>query len=1207
MAIRKSSTSNLAQERDDLLRVAPEPYANIPGTPGDDNLVDTAENDDINAGDGNDTITVSSGQDNVDGGTGRDTLIVNYSVSTNSVITANGPNGSVENGYSVFYTDSQGRHVIANGVENIQITSGSGNDRLTTAGGDDIVTTGAGDDIVDVGRGDDRADGGNNGDGTRGIDGISADLATLPDGSIDSTAVNWNLEANTYSGPGGLNAFTNFEYFGNSVTGGGGVATGSGNDTIVTRNIDADDILSTGDGDDTATFSRGEDTFIAGAGTDRLIFDYSAATNTVLAGNGPNGSLATGYSGFYTDSSGTRQIVYSGVEHFTITTGSGNDNINTADGQDVITTGAGNDTVNALGDNDLVDGGIGDDVLNGGDGVDTLSYASLAGGVGVTVNLAETAAQATGGAGTDTISNFEFLTGSQYADQLTGSIDNNLINGGAGDDTMIGGQGNDTYVVDSIGDIVIESSGEGNSDDVRTALAVYTLTAANVEILSGFRTDIGQQLTGSSGNNIVRGTEQGDILDGGDGEDTLLGFGGDDTLRITGGSSSFDTDNELVSGGDGNDLLVIDYSAMGDQVGLYVQSDEASGAAGFVDVPDGTRKISFNGIERLSVTTGSGNDILTGVSGADVFNGGGGNDLLLGRGGNDTLNGDANDDTLDGGSGDDALNGGAGSDTASYTSSTAAVQVSLAILTAQNTGSATGLDTLSGIENLTGSNFGDTLTGDGNSNVIRGEGGNDTLDGNGGQDTLIGGSGDDTYIIDSADDVVTEAAGQAGGTTDTVQTGIAVYTLAANVERLFATNDATHDFRGNASDNVIFGGNGRDIFRLQDGGNENVQGFGGVDTFYFGAAFNASDTVIGGNDFDVLALQGNYAAGVTFGNASTGVANIANIESISLYSGANAVFGDTANNRYSYNLTTVDATVAANAVLRVNGANLLAGENLTFNGGAETDGSFLIYGGLGVDTLTGGAKGDNFVFAHDGRFGAGDVVTGGAGYDVVYLRGDYTIDFNTAGFAGSLNGVESIGLLSATSTLYAGGGDGEFDYTITWNDAMLATGATMVVNGSRLTANESMAFDGSQETGGNFRLFGGAGGDVLRGGAGNDLIFGNLGADTLAGGAGGDIFRYVSALDSTVEGRDAIQDFSSDDLIDLTGVDAIAGTAANDAFSFIGSNAFTGQAGQLRAVQTSGPIWTVSGDTNGDGNADFEFLVVVTNQNQPLTDADFAL
>src|SRR3546814_9039298 len=53
-------------------------------------------------------------------------------------------------------------------------------------------------------------------------------------------------------------------------------------------------------------------------------------------------------------------------------------------------------------------------------------------------------------------------------------------------------------------------------------------------------------------------------------------------------------------------------------------------------------------------------------------------------------------------------------------------------------------DTLTGVENVTGSNFNDTLTGDTGSNVLNGGNGNDTLIGGAGADALIGGSGIDT-------------------------------------------------------------------------------------------------------------------------------------------------------------------------------------------------------------------------------------------------------------------------------------------------------------------------------------------------------------------------------------------------------------------------------------------------------------------------------
>ncbi|GGE17238.1 hypothetical protein GCM10011529_24690 [Polymorphobacter glacialis] len=121
-----------------------------------------------------------------------------------------------------------------------------------------------------------------------------------------------------------------------------------------------------------------------------------------------------------------------------------------SEGDDVIYGGAdgerwngrgGNDVINGNGGNDIIDGGAGNDLLNGGEGIDTASYASAT--AGATVTLANTRPQATGGAGTDTLTGFENLLGSAFDDLLYGDTGNNRIDGGAGNDIIIAARGND--------------------------------------------------------------------------------------------------------------------------------------------------------------------------------------------------------------------------------------------------------------------------------------------------------------------------------------------------------------------------------------------------------------------------------------------------------------------------------------------------------------------------------------------------------------------------------------------------------------------------------------------------------------------------------------------------------------------------------------------------------------------------------------------
>jgi Ca2+-binding RTX toxin-like protein len=90
---------------------------------------------------------------------------------------------------------------------------------------------------------------------------------------------------------------------------------------------------------------------------------------------------------------------------------------------------------------DTLKGGPGDDILDGGSGNDTVNYSDALSGV--TVSLAVTARQNTGGGGQDKLDSIENLTGSAFNDVLTGDDGANSINGGKGDDILVGGAGTD--------------------------------------------------------------------------------------------------------------------------------------------------------------------------------------------------------------------------------------------------------------------------------------------------------------------------------------------------------------------------------------------------------------------------------------------------------------------------------------------------------------------------------------------------------------------------------------------------------------------------------------------------------------------------------------------------------------------------------------------------------------------------------------------
>ncbi|MFZ9217384.1 MAG: calcium-binding protein, partial [Vulcanococcus sp.] len=117
---------------------------------------------------------------------------------------------------------------------------------------------------------------------------------------------------------------------------------------------------------------------------------------------------------------------------------------------------------------------------------------------------------------------------------------------------------------------------------------------------------------------------------------------------------------------------------------------------------------------------------------------------------------------------------------------------------------------------------------------------------------------------------------------------------------------------------------------------------------------------------------------------------------------------------------------------------------------------------------------------------------------------------------------------------------------------------------------------------GNDRLFGDLGRDILRGGRGKDQLTGGEGADVLIGGKDKDVFVYGSVVDSLVDSQDRINRFEKKDRIRFRGFDADSTLEGTQRFDFIGSKAFSGVAGQLRATRTS-----LEADLNGDSLADF--------------------
>ena len=498
------------------------------------------------------------------------------------------------------------------------------------------------------------------------------------------------------------------------------------------------------------------------------------------------------------------------------------------------------------------------------------------------------------------------------------------------------------------------------------------------------------------------------------------------------------------------------------------------------------------------------------------------------------------------------------------------------------------------IENAVLGDGDDVVVGNSATNELYGMRGNDSLDGGAGADTLIGGVGDDIYYIDNDGDVVVELENEG---IDTIYSRRnADLTVFANVENATLLGGFNGNLTGNDDNNILIGNGGNNV--INGGlGDDFMSGGGGNDTYWIDSlgdvilesAGGGVDTVV--SPFD-LVLGANFENGTLLGSANLNITGNASNNILTGNAGNNVLdggsggadtfIGGAGDDTYYLNSTTdtvVELAGEGYDIVHVNNnfsavgqaieevilsgtanshltgnelANRLVGNsgNNAIDGGAGAD---VLEGNDGNDTLTGGLDNDTLIGGN-----GNDVLNGGAGGDTM--------------IGGAGNDTYYVNSTADVVTELAGAGIDQVFTTISFR--LAGTGienATLIGSLARnLTGNEL-----------NNRLIGNDAANIISGG---------LGGDVLTGGGGADVFDYNSILETTQAASDRITDISSDDWIDLSGIDANTTTGGNQAFSLV--SAFSGVAGQLIVLYDSGTDTTgVYGDVNGDGLSDFRIVL----------------
>jgi Ca2+-binding RTX toxin-like protein len=1106
---------------------------------------------------------------------------------------------------------------------------GEGHDTLIGHGGADSLFGFEGDDLLIGGEGNDSLDGGDGVDTASYAGSTAQVIANLADhvGGGDDAGADTLVGIENLIGGSGDDIL-----YGD--TGDNLLFGGDGRDILIGR--DGDDTLQGGDGDDAFSSGAGNDILDGGEGIDRAAI------------SGPSGIRVDLRIQGVAQDTGQGMDTLISIEQLSATPYSdllnGNDADNWIWGGTNYSGTTGDDTISGWGGDDLIQlGAAGNHVLDGGDGIDTVSFEGTAPDftTGAVVSLALQGQEQDTGQGHITLTTFENLSGSRFGDTLSGDGGDNVLAGHMGADSLSGGAGNDTLLSDSF--IVVDSHTAG------TAGPVIIIQAGNdADTLDGGAGDdllrgggANDVLFGGTGDDTLNGGTGDDSLDGGDGIDTVdysdagngvvvdLGLGtarkpwidtlsnienvvgseyadtltgdaaanrlsgglGDDTLH--GGSG-----DDVLIGGAGNDTLdgglgidTVSYAGSTVRVNVYLADGEGGGGDAGAD--------TLVDIENL--IGGSGSDDLIGDDANNFFAGGEGHDYMSGGLGDDTLQAQAGDDAIGGGLGNDILDGGEGYDRVGFFNSGIGVTVDLRLQgVAQNTGM--GMDTLIGIEHLSGSLNNDHLIGDDGDNFLSGswngagDTGDDTLSGMGGDDLMFVGAGD--HVLDGGDGLDTVAFDWDPVSRGPVTASLALQGQPQDTGWGMMTLSGFENLSGTWWNDTLTG----------DDGNNHILGFHGDNLLSGGAG----DDILGVIRLDMDTL------------ASEGTAGPIGL----IYDGG---VGD----------NTLDGGLGDDQLQG-------GGRNDLLIGGAGDD---KITASLGEDTVDGGAGIDTVVFAggsgdYGTRWSSGDEIeVDGPGGSLSVIRGvehlrfdDVTldakraptgadggvsllvgatkvfaaVDFGFSDFDGDaleavivdilpqsgvlrLDGVAVTAGQSVSATDIAGGklvftpdgvGSASFTFRVQddgsgWGERIDASANTLTIGVTNPPSPEPdppatppVITDGATGTSGddvatftaaNDSFSAGGGADAVSGGAGDDWLHGNAGADTISGGVGDDVV-YGGKDDDLLSGDDG-----DDMLFGDAGDDTVHGGLGNDSVQGgEGSNYLRGDAGDDALVGGSG-------------------------------------
>jgi Ca2+-binding RTX toxin-like protein len=1170
-------------------------------------LVANDQSSELRGAGGADELVTGRGRDFADGGTGSDLLVVDWSLADHEVGTRALVADSV-GGYEGWLGHRYSEHgtylrVDFRSIERFQLTGGAHTDDFSTGDAADTLRGLGGDDTLRSGTGADSIDGG------LGVDRWWADKSAATIGmAIDLTSAG----TSAYLIGGRQAAAAGIE-----VLGGEGAdnpfQSGSGADTITTRQDFLHDRIATNAGDDIVRVAGGRDVVRMGAGSDLLLVDWSLAGHEVgtrAFEADPAGGYA-GWMGHRTSEHGTYlRLDFSGAERFGLTGGVHADYLHAGAGADTLIGGGGDDTIQSGSGADSVDGGS--NAVPGGtvrgadrwsadkstatlgmaidlvsDLVSTYSIGDVAGAV---VNIErlggdDRADLFQSGSGADTITTrHEF-----YHDHLATNAGDDVVLVQGGRDVVLMGAGFDLLVVDwsasehEVGTRALEAEAGGGYAGWMGHRYSEHGSYRRLDFTGAERF----RLTGSAYSDFFASGEAADTVSGLDGNDTITSGAGADSIAAGAGVDRWEADKSAATDGMAIDLLT-------DGASAYTLGGQAAAVSG-VEMLGGDDRaalfLSGSGADTITTRYEHWNDHVSTGLGDDVVQVGGGRDLVDMGGGFDLLVMDWSESWHE-----------VGARAFDPVPATGGYAGWYGHLTSEH-GTYKRLD-FAGVERfrLIGSTLGDYLVAGAAADTVSGLDGNDTIRSGAGADSIQGGLGFDRWQAD-------KSAATAAIRIDMTSDAAFLYQIAgqaaavASVEALGV---------GDADGDRFASGEGADLIRTrQDFAHDFIETNGGGDTVLLAGGRDVADLGAGadllvvdwsasGHEIGTRALGGSLAAGYGgwMGHRSSEHqtylrADFRNVERFQLTGSAfgdHLVTGDGAD--------TVRGLAGSDIFLTGTGADSIDGGSDIVSGtvlrgidrwqanlaGAST--------GMSIDLLSDGAS--RFVIG--GRAGAvtdvevlgwsgmaGELFASGAGADTITTRGEFEHDFietNGGNDIVRVAGGRDLVLMGAGSDLLI----------VDWSASAHEVG-TRAFAGSLAAGYGGWMGHLSSEHGSYLRLdFDGVERFGLTGSATLDHLVTGDGADTVSGLGGNDTIRSGAGADS-IQGGEGFDRWSSDKSAATIGFKLDLVASGGGTFS-VG-----GQAGAVAGVEMLG-----NSDAAGDRFASGAGADTITTRDEFLHD-----